>query len=248
MSNIIYNGKIKVNCPLICDKSGYYHLIYCIANKMNGKIYIGKHTTKDPYDKYMGSGKLIIQAIKKYGIENFTKEILYCFTNEIDAFLKEEELVTLEFIDRSDTYNMVVGGHGFRSEGTKGARNPFYNKHHTQELRAKMSKTRKGKFAGENHPLFGKHHTQESRAKMSKSAIGKHSGKQNGMYGRDQSDEKNPNAKTILKLDEFNNIIFEYETMKKCMEQEDLYPRKLRKLIKNHILYNGFYFEFKYKK
>ena len=68
MSNIIYNGKIKVNCPLICDESGYYHLIYCIANKMNGKIYIGKHTTKDPYDKYMGSGKLIIQAIKKYGI------------------------------------------------------------------------------------------------------------------------------------------------------------------------------------
>jgi len=48
--------------------------IYKTTNKINGKIYIGKDTTSNP--QYLGSGKLIKRAILKYGVENFTKEIL----------------------------------------------------------------------------------------------------------------------------------------------------------------------------
>ena len=37
-----------------------FYTIYKITNKINGKIYIGKHQTKDPYDLYYGSGKAIL--------------------------------------------------------------------------------------------------------------------------------------------------------------------------------------------
>lgn len=88
------------------------YTIYKITNKVNGKIYVGKHQTKDPNDNYMGSGKLLRRAQTKYGIENFTKEILYVFDTEEHMNAKERELVTEEFCLREDTYNICVGGQG----------------------------------------------------------------------------------------------------------------------------------------
>jgi hypothetical protein len=83
-----------------------------MTNKVNGKIYIGKHQTKDLNDGYMGSGKLISVAIEKYGIENFEKEILFRFDNEADMNAKEKELVTSEFTKEDTNYNLCPGGYG----------------------------------------------------------------------------------------------------------------------------------------
>lgn len=125
MSTTIYSAN-----SLFHDSDGYYHLIYMIVNKINNKIYIGKHTTKNPYDDYMGSGKTLKAAIKKYGLENFEKTILYCLDSENEAYLKESEMVTAEFVKREDTYNLVTGGKGFNSSDTIGENNNFYGKHH----------------------------------------------------------------------------------------------------------------------
>jgi len=89
-----------------------HNLIYKITNELNQKIYIGVHSTDDINDNYMGSGISISKAIKKYGIENFTKEILFDFDTQEIAYNKERELVNKEFVLREDTYNINIGGLG----------------------------------------------------------------------------------------------------------------------------------------
>ena len=53
-----------------------HNIVYKIINLINGKYYYGIHSTENIFDGYMGSGKTIVNAIKKYGVENFTKEII----------------------------------------------------------------------------------------------------------------------------------------------------------------------------
>jgi hypothetical protein len=85
-----------------------FYTIYKITNKINQKYYIGMHQTENVNDDYMGSGKLIKKAIKKYGIDNFTKEIIHIFDNEEDMKNKEKELVVINEM----SYNLCEGGKG----------------------------------------------------------------------------------------------------------------------------------------
>lgn len=100
-------------------------IVYQTINIVNNKIYIGVHGTKDPnvFDGYIGNGvninypstyknpKYPFQyAVNKYGTSNFKRSVLYIFDEENTAYLKEKEIVNKEFIARSDTYNLVLGG------------------------------------------------------------------------------------------------------------------------------------------
>ena len=94
------------------NKKKKHYLIYQITNLVNNKIYIGKHITTKIEDEYFGSGKLIRKAINKYGLENFVKTILFELQNEEEMNLLEKCVVTQEFCNREDTYNINVGGDG----------------------------------------------------------------------------------------------------------------------------------------
>ena len=111
------------------------YTIYQTTNKINGKIYIGKHQTENLNDSYLGSGIALRNAIKKYGIENFQKIILFDFDTEQEMNDKERELITEEFVKRKDTYNKGVGGEGGPH---------FKGKKHSVESIKKRTESRKG--------------------------------------------------------------------------------------------------------
>ena len=66
--------------------------------------------TYDKDDKYMGSSKYLKKDIKKFGRQNFEKEILHTFYNKEDVMEKEKEIVNKEFCYNPNTYNKQEGG------------------------------------------------------------------------------------------------------------------------------------------
>lgn len=89
-----------------------YYIIYQTTNQINGKKYIGKHKTDNLYDNYLGSGSLLVKSIRKYGRENFKKDILFIFDNESDMNNKEIELITDDVLKNEEYYNIALGGQG----------------------------------------------------------------------------------------------------------------------------------------
>ena len=58
-----------------------YGFVYLTTNLVNGKIYIGQHEMKGNNARYLGSGTYFLQALKKYGRNNFKRKILrVCFS------------------------------------------------------------------------------------------------------------------------------------------------------------------------
>lgn len=129
------------------------YTIYKITNNVNSKIYIGVHKTSNISDAYMGSGIAIKNAIKKYGKENFTKDILFIYENKEDAYKKEQEIVNQDFINSPNTYNGKLGGKG----GWDHVRSPevqelasinkkkFYQSEQGKKQIAKLSEMSKGR-------------------------------------------------------------------------------------------------------
>lgn len=89
-----------------------YNYFYKITNNVNGHFYYGIHSTDNLNDGYMGSGERLKYAYKKYGIENFSKDIIKFFDSRKSAFEYEGEIVTEELVKNSECYNSTVGGVG----------------------------------------------------------------------------------------------------------------------------------------
>ena len=89
-----------------------YNYLYQIKNNINGKLYIGVHSTDEMNDGYMGRGKNIMLAIKEFGKDNFTKTIIKFFETSYEAYEEERKIVNKEWIKRKDTYNISCGGSG----------------------------------------------------------------------------------------------------------------------------------------
>ena len=92
-------------------KSLYFCImvIYMTTNKINGRKYIGLDSKNNP--SYLGSGKAFKLSIKKYGKENFNKEIL-CYCGSMEELLEKEKYYIREYnaVDSKEFYNIAEGG------------------------------------------------------------------------------------------------------------------------------------------
>ncbi len=86
-------------------------IIYKTTNIINKKIYIGQ-TTKQTYN-YLGSGLILLKAIKKYGVENFIREIIeICDTKEQTNIREKFWIKEFNSTDKNIGYNISIGGNG----------------------------------------------------------------------------------------------------------------------------------------
>ncbi len=84
-------------------------VIYCTTNLLNGRRYIGLDSKNNP--NYLGSGKAFKLAVKKYGRENFRKDILTHCKNIEELLTKEEFYIRrLNAVESNKFYNIAEGG------------------------------------------------------------------------------------------------------------------------------------------
>ena len=126
----------------------------------------------------MGSGLLLEKAKLKYGIENFSKQILeICNSKEQ---LSEREIYYISLVNAPKNpmyYNVASGGEGgntyigktieeLEEIKRKIQENRKFNGH-TEETKAKISEKKIKNYCKEKHPLYGKHHSEETKRKLS---------------------------------------------------------------------------------
>jgi len=153
-----------------------YNYVYITTNLLNNKQYVGDHSTNKLNDHYLGSGKLLYYSIKKYGKQNFKKEILEYFPTKKQSFDAQEKWIT-KYDTCQNGYNIsplggmgVVGCHSeetkkIMSVKAKARPSPNKGKTFSDEHRKHIGESRKGKL-----------HSEESKRKISKGGIGKRKG------------------------------------------------------------------------
>jgi group I intron endonuclease len=119
------------------------------------------------------------RAIRKYGWDNFTTEILH--ENIDPVYLDDWEMYYIALYETLGTkgFNMTAGGRGIRgyrhtethknqlSVRMAGANNPFFGRKHSEETLQRITATR----MGEKNPNFGKPHSEEHKKKIAESHL-----------------------------------------------------------------------------
>lgn len=96
------------------------HYIYKIVNTINGKIYIGYTNQRKPesrWKKHLSDlntlDRPLYRAMRKYGVENFTFDVIYCSLNGEHTLSQMESHFIKEYKSHISTnmgYNIATGG------------------------------------------------------------------------------------------------------------------------------------------
>jgi len=148
-------------------------IIYEIKNLINGKKYIGKDSKNNP--NYLGSGKYLKLAIKKYGRKNFKKIILeICSTLEE---LNNREVYWLQalgckddpmYYNATDTITPCRAGTPLSDEHKRKISQAHKGKKMPPRTESAIRKQVQSRIANGTNL-----HSDETRAKMSKASLGK---------------------------------------------------------------------------
>ena len=118
-----------------------YHYVYLTTNLLNGKQYVGDHSTYNLNDGYLGSGKILKDSIRKNGKENFKREILKICESKNKAFDLQ-----IKYINEYNT--LAPNGYNISPKGGSGTRE-WHS--HSPETKKKMSESHKGKKLSISH-------------------------------------------------------------------------------------------------
>jgi hypothetical protein len=235
-------------------------IVYKTTNLINSKIYVGSDKKNNP--NYLGSGKLLKQAIRKYGRENFIKEIIFECNNIEELKSKEEFWIKkLSSNIRGIGYNISDGYFG----------GDVFTNHPNKEIYRK--KLRKA-FIGKKNNMYGKNlyniwrdkysaeeveeKIKNHKNRLSKSVRSAFKNKERKKvyeiwvekYGKEKADSlqkklnkkrkknasnSNSNSK-IVEIYEQGKLINRYLSMKEFIEKENQTMNFLRKFSKKDII------------
>lgn len=149
-----------------------YYIIYQTTNNIDGMTYRGCHQTKNLNDEYLGSGKYLKRAIKKYGKENFSKNII-CLCYNLEHMIEMEKFyIDEDWSNSANNYNLQTGGLNYgvlSEESRKKISNSVKSRHKegvykntnrvykslSMETKEKISKKLKEKYKTHKHPTTG---------------------------------------------------------------------------------------------
>jgi len=210
------------------------YIIYETLCLVNFKIYVGQHDTSAD-DGYLGSGKWFKRALKKYGKENFVREIIeFCTSSDVN----EKEIYWIDKLSATNPnigYNFDKGGSGGNkvnwteekrkemSEKLSGENNPMFRKTHSKESITKMSECK----IKDKNPMFGVLMSEDRKKEMSE----KRKGKNNPFYGKKHTEESKH------KISEGN---IGKKISEKSLEKLKIYNAKKSKKVKiNNEIFNS---------
>lgn len=223
------------------EENGY--IVYKHTNKINGKVYIGiTRTNVELRWRSDGSGyrkcPKFYNAIKKYGWDNFSHEILFTGLSKEEACTLEIALIS-KYTREGISYNISGGGEGcgIVSEETK------------EKLR---------QYRGEKASMFGKHPSKETIAKRLKTmrerghydnrdtshlAIYRlRKGKDSPMYGRKPSEKTLESLRTpVVQFTLDGKYITEFASLKDASEAVGVTPAAIANSIKGKTIKAGGY-------
>lgn len=128
------------------------HIVYETTCQLTGRFYVGRHSTNDINDGYLGSGKILKRSISKYGAETHVRIILRVFETLQESVDAERDEVSKVLLIDPLCMNIIPGGQGghngiISDEARKRMGNKRSRMKHTEETKAKMSKSRKNLLA-----------------------------------------------------------------------------------------------------
>ena len=148
-------------------------VIYITTNLVNGKKYLGKDSKNR--ESYLGSGKYLKAAIKKYGKNNFEKEIIeYCsnldeLNNREVFWLKKLQCKSDDnFYNIIDTITPCRQGKPLSKEHRDKIRRSSIGKKHTQQTRELLSDIQKERLSKKDCS-----HSELTKIKISSALKGK---------------------------------------------------------------------------
>ena len=170
----------------------YYGFIYEWTNMLNGKKYIGSHAgTID--DGYIGSGKVFQRAIKKHGIENFTRAVIEYVEVEDRQYLLQREKFHLDEVNAyysADYYNVakdVIGG-DTKAGWTDERRQEFSNQ--IKQIWANRTEEEKQEILSRTHTKTKEWFQSEEGEQFKEKLRGNISNMIAGVKARDPEDRK----------------------------------------------------------